>query len=296
MKTMSFSVLQNAAAECVASDPFPYIVIRDALPADLCERLIAHYPGLDVLGVDASRNNVRWSYPACRVCDNQAIDEVWREIIAYHVSRAFYEEFVGIFATDVLKLYPWLFPDEVSLRELRLGLRESDTFDTADILLDAQIAGNTPVSRARSVKPNHIDSHRKLFSGLLYLRHDDDNSVGGDLEIRRFRPRYSGRRRKNCYDGVYVDSRHTELVDTIRYEKNVLVLLVNSLQSLHGVTVRQPTPHARLFMNLVGEVNTPLFKVPRTLGVHVKKFRRQVKKRLVRLAGGEYQDPYRETY
>jgi hypothetical protein len=293
MDAMSVSVLQNAASGHVASDPYPYIIIRDALPADLCERLIANYPGLDDLGADASRNNVRWSYPACKVRDNPAISQAWRDVIAYHVSRAFYNEVMDTFAASILNLYPGVFRDETTLREARLGLREADSFDSADILLDAQIAGNTPVSRARSVKPNHIDSHRKLFAGLFYLRRDGDDSTGGDLEIRRFSPAWSGRRRAVCYDGVYVENRCTELVDTVRYEKNVLVLFINSLESLHGVTPRQPTPHARLFMNLVGEVRTPLFRVPRPRRTRVKKLQRQVRKRLVRMAGGEFAEPYR---
>ena len=290
---MTLSVLQKAQASAVAGSPYPHIVIPDALPSDLCEQLIAGYPPAGDLGVDTGRNNVRWSYPACKVRENQTIDPAWRDIIAYHVSRAFYDEFLDLFAGAIVRQFPGVFPDEESLRGLRLGLREADGFDQADILLDAQICGNTPVTRARSVKPNHIDSHRKLFAGLLYLRRDDDDSVGGDLELRRFRPGCSGRNRAKCYDGVYIDNDCTELVETVRYEKNVLVMFINSLESLHGVTPRQPTPHARLFMNLVGEVKTPLFEVPRTFRTRVKKLQRQVKKRLVRLAGGEYVDPYK---
>ena len=290
---MTLSVLQNAKTSAVAGSPYPYIVIPDALPAELCEQLIAGYPPTGELGVDTGRNNARWSYPACKVQDNSAIDRAWRDVIAYHVSRAFYDEFLDLFADSIVKQFPAVFPDEEALRGLRPGVREADGFDQADILLDAQICGNTPVTRTRSVKPNHIDSHRKLFAGLLYLRHDDDDSVGGDLELRRFRPECSGRDRARCYDGVYVDNGCTDLVETVRYEKNVLVMFINSLESLHGVTPRQPTPHARHFMNLVGEVNTPLFDVPRTFRTRVKKLQRQVKKRLVRLAGGEYVDPYK---
>jgi hypothetical protein len=290
---MTLSVLQHAHASAVAESPYPYIVIPNALPAELCEQLIAGYPPLGQLGVDTGRNNARWSYPAFRVRENHAIDQAWRDIIAYHVSRAFYDEFLDLFAGTIVKQFPAAFPDEETLRGLRLGLREADSFDQADILLDAQICGNTPVTRTRSVKPTHIDSHRKLFAGLLYLRRDDDDSVGGDLEVRRFRPGFSGSKRARCYDGVYVDNDCTDLVETVRYEKNVLVMFINTLESLHGVTPRLQTPHARLFMNLVGEVQTPLFAVPRTFRTRVKKLQRQVKKRLVRLAGREYVDPYK---
>jgi hypothetical protein len=150
---MTLSVLQRAHASAVAKSPYPYIVIPDALPAELCEQLIAGYPPAGELGADTGRNNARWSYPACKVRENQAIDQTWRDIIAYHVSRAFYNEFLDLFAGAIVEQFPAAFPDEEMLRGLRLGLREADSFDQADILLDAQICGNTPVTRARSVKP-----------------------------------------------------------------------------------------------------------------------------------------------
>ncbi len=217
-------------------------------------------------------------------------------MINYHVSRQFYDEVIDLFGDAITTLYPGLFPDRESLVRLGISNRGADDISTGDIRLDAQISGNTPVSKARSVKPNHIDSHRKLFSGLLYLRRDEDDSTGGDLEIRRLKSCYTEKTRANSYDGVYVDNRHTELVNTVRYKKNVLVLFINSLESLHGVTPRQPTPHQRIFMNLVGEISTPLFEVPRTFSTRLKKLRRVVNKRAVRLMGGEYSDPYVESY
>jgi len=293
---MKLSVLQNAQASAVVTEPYPHIIIRNALPAELCDRLIAEYPDFDTLGVDPGRNNVRWSYPACKVSNNAAISDTWRELIEYHVSPAFFNEFLDLFASYIVDLFPTAFPDEAVLRQLQLGLRETGNFEESGILLDAQISGNTPVTQERSVKPNHIDSHRKLFAGLFYLRRDDDDSIGADLEVRRFRPEYTGKNSVKCYDGVYVDNRYTDLVETVKYYKNVLILFINSPVSLHGVTKRQPTPYPRLFMNLVGEVKEPLFTVPRTFSTRIKKLQRQVKKRAIRLTGGEYIDPYKDGY
>lgn len=292
----SFSVLQNRHTAELHRDPYPYIVIRNALPEALCDQLIASYPALELLGADPARNNVRWSFPASEVRETDAISDEWKKVVDYHVSRQFYDEVIDLFGDAITTLYPGLFPDRESLMELRIGNRGADDINSGDIWLDAQISGNTPVSKVSSVKPNHIDSHRKLFSGLLYLRPDQDDSTGGDLEIRRFKTSYTGKVRANSYDGVYVDDRHTELVNTVRYEKNVLVLFINSLESLHGVTPRQPTPHPRIFMNLVGEISTPLFEVPRTVSTRIKKLRRLITKRAVRLMGGEYTDPYVGSY
>ena len=66
-------------------------------------------------------------------------------------------------------------------------MRNRDEFADHDLLMDAQISGNTPVVEPSSVKTVHIDSNNKLLTGLLYLRAPEDDSVGGDLDIVRFR-------------------------------------------------------------------------------------------------------------
>jgi hypothetical protein len=283
---MSMSVLQKAGAAELRHEPFPYIVIRDALPEPLCVELISAYPGLDVLGVDRAANNQRWSYPAHKVAENVRIPQVWRDLIAYHVSRDFFGEIVDLFGADMLRLYPHVFADREALMGLDLGIRDKHTFEEKDLLMDAQISGNTPVRAVSSVKTTHVDSNQKLYTGLLYLRPDDDDSRGGDLEIRRFRPDLSSREFRRRFDGVFVDDRYTELVATVPYEKNVLVMFVNCQQALHGVTVRHPTTHTRLFMNLVGETRDLLFDIPQAWENRARKLPRLVRKRIRKVVGG----------
>jgi hypothetical protein len=93
------------------------------------------------------------------------------------------------------------------------------------------------------------------------MRPDDYTAVGGDLTISRFKPQYTGDRKHACFKHQYVDDDYVEIVETVKYAKNRLVLFVNSLDSLHGVTVRQPTKQSRLFVNLVGEVEKPLYAI-----------------------------------
>ena len=53
----------------------------------------------------------------------------------------------------------------------------------------------------------------------------------------------------------------TEIVETVKYAPNRLVLFINSLDALHGVTVRQATPYSRQFVNLIGEVDPKLYVI-----------------------------------
>jgi hypothetical protein len=281
----SLSLLRRARAADVVVDPFPYIVIHDALPDAICDALISQYPALDALGVDGNENNSRWSVPAWHALQNPAIAKVWQDLVAYHSSAAFFDELVTLFGEHVVRQYPAVFPDIATLRAQRLGVRERDSMETCDLLLDAQISGNTPVSDASSVKTIHIDSEHKLFTGLLYLRHPDDDSVGGDLNIVRFRPGLTPAQQRQRYDGMFIADELTDHVTTVPYRRNTLLLFVNGLEALHGVTVRQPTAHLRLFMNLVCETRAKLFHVPQHWQTRAAKLPRLIKKRLLRVAG-----------
>ena len=281
----SLSVLRKGRAEDVVTDPFPHLVIADALPDAVCDALIAQYPPLTALSVDGTENNSRWSVTSWDAQRNPQVAPIWQDLVAYHASRDFFDDLVDVFGAHVARLYPRQFPDVATLRAQRVGLRERDTFETCDVLLDAQISGNTPVSDASSVKTIHIDSEHKLFTGLLYLRRPDDDSVGGDLDIVRFRRDLTRAEQRRRYDGMFVDDTLTEHVATVPYQRNMLLLFVNGLGALHGVTVRQPTPHLRLFLNLVCETRHKLFDVPQHWQTRAAKLPRLLKKRLRRVAG-----------
>ena len=135
---------------------------------------------------------------------------------------------------------------------------------------------------ACSVKTIHVDSEHKLFSGLLYLRRPEDDSTGGDLDVLRFRPDLTSAQWRKRFNGMFIDDALVERVCRVPYARNTLVMFVNSPNALHGVTVRQPTPHLRLFMNLVGESRAKLFDVPQHWQVRLAKLPRLIKKRLRR--------------
>ena len=99
---------------------------------------------------------------------------------------------------------------------------------------------------------SHIDDPRKFLTGLFYLRHPDDDSSGGDLELYKLKhnhPKFRGQDAKRS---------QIEDVTTVKYERNVFVLFVNSLRAVHAVSVRSYTTWPRYLVNLVGEVQEPL--------------------------------------
>lgn len=253
------TVLDTVTPRDLRHEPFPHVCRRGTIDVNLCSELIARYPSLGVAaGEYATRNNFRYNISACRVLENPAlVGEVWHDFIQAHASQAFLDRLLGIFGSAIAEAYPHLGCAAGALPALRAGVRNIDTFSTCDVLLDVQIAGNTPVLTPSSTRSCHVDDPRKLFAGLFYLRLAEDRSHGGQLQM--WKPRREDRIR--FHNGVYVRPRRRTLACEIPYERNALVLFLNTPRSWHGVGVRSRTPFPRLFVNVVGEVKEPLFDI-----------------------------------
>lgn len=248
------SLLDRVRAADVRLDPFPHIAVTEALDPGLVARLQDEFPSLDVVAGDQrGANNRRLGLPARDVVDNPAVSDLWRQFIARHVAQEFLDDLIRVFGAAVRATHAGLEERLGPLDELRAGMRGAG--EDADVLLDAQISVNTPVTTPTSVRGAHLDDPDKLFAGLFYLRRDDDDSTGGDLELHRYRRGRRGFRGPEIYDTF------VEPVRTVRYAANTLVLFVNSPSSLHGVTVRSVTDVPRQFVNLIAKVGEPLFDV-----------------------------------
>jgi hypothetical protein len=256
------SLLANITPDDVIAEPFPHIIIKDALDQDLYLKLASELPSIHTIKQGKENkskglaSNRRLNYLATDVFKDESISSLWKEFIALHTSETFLQRLISIFQESILRIYPDFEQKYGSFTTLRSGIRRQDTFETADVLLDALICTNTPVvTKPTSVRRAHIDRPDKLFAGLFYMRSPEDDSTGGDLELYRFKRKPYGFRRYEIPD------KYVSYVKTVKYDSNVLVLFLNSISSLHGVTVRSLTQHPRYFVNLVGEVREPFFDV-----------------------------------
>lgn len=253
----SLSVLSKVNATSLRLKPFPHLVIEDALNLDVANQLRSDFPKPEQIGVDQGLSNNRWDLSAHEIIGSEYISDLWKQVIAYHTSNAFWSEIYGIFGKYLAKAESQL---GTSLAAPRVGVRGSDSFESKQLLLDAQISGNTPVRETSSVRGTHIDKGDKIFSALLYLRDNDDESTGGDFVIQRWRSGIPKKLRLSAYhEGMKA---FRESVTVVPYRHNTLVFLLNSPDSLHAVTARSQTASTRKFMNLVGVVPKNLYHVP----------------------------------
>lgn len=245
-----------AKARQVERDPFPHLVIEDALDADLYGELAATFPDGDLLRDGRTVESNRYAhYHANQILADERVAPLWRRFVAYHTSSAFYAEVLALLGDAIRETHPSLrMPVETSIRFA--GRADSPVRpEPRDIMLECQFAWCEPATSVSSSAPCHLDREVSLFAGLLYFRQEGDDSQGGDLELYRF------------LDDARAWDEHSrvppelvERVKTIPYRANTLVLFVNSARSLHGVSPRSVTPWPRLHVNFVGELREKVFE------------------------------------
>ncbi|QQD18424.1 hypothetical protein I6N98_00670 [Spongiibacter nanhainus] len=253
------SVLANVDHSHVVHQPYPHLVIPNALPDAEYRELEASFPssaqfkqilkhacaqtddnkslkrGLRHL----RRSNRRVNLSARWLVDAPGVAESWRQFIDFHSSDAFYHQLCSVFAEALAAYYPSLLAKP--LPAARRGYLQGE-----GISLDALTAINTPARRRSEITGPHTDHPSKLFIGLYYFQIPGDIG-GGDLVLYRRREPVNEKNLK------WPKPDTVEAVRTVSYAPNTLVMLLNSPESVHGVTLRDKSPHARRFVNFVAE-------------------------------------------
>ena len=268
---MVHSILERVRPQDIRMEPFPHVIVRDAVPPEYYERLAASYPSLEsVAGPGELPSNKAYRLSAADVVASDSIDPLWREFFAHHCSPAFFAEFLKLWGGLVDRLYPRIEADfgkplarfETETRQP--GAHNRDDNYQADITLDCQFAMNSPVKTVSSVRGPHVDRGLKLYAATFYFRPPGDPSEGGDLELYRFRDaryRFDPSRpmdyrfvQHSPYPDLdVIPEDAVECVERIRYDANVLVFWINTPFSIHGVTPRGLTETPRRYVNFVGE-------------------------------------------
>ena len=247
------SLLSGITPTDIRLDPFPHIVVPDVLDEDTHRALNESFPPFSVIGWAGSPppgSNRRYQLSAWLIANGSDLPPVWKEFVSLHASPAFFAEVVALFRDH----WPAALKQALGgdLLGHPMGLLLRDSFDSARILQDARIEINTPVTVAAgpsSSRGPHLDTPNRLFTCLYYLRHPDDDAVGGDLELFRW---------KNGpiadIDTYALPPESVDVVATVPYRANQMVIFPQGIDAIHGVGVRHPTPHTRRYVFISAEI------------------------------------------
>lgn len=237
----SLNILKKFKKENLKLEPYPYIVINDALDKAPFNWLESSYPSIETLASYTElasgkeiKNNQRYQISAQQGLSSPDIPDIWKDFIEYHTSKDFFDEVMNIFNVDVFA-------------DWSLGLRNRDG---KAVGTDCQIGLNSPVTEKSTVIGPHVDNPKEIYAGLFYMRDKMDNSEGGSFNV--LKPKSYDIPVKKNYP-KYKDSMF-EVKDTIPYRRNTFVLLLCTKYAFHGVTKRSVTSFSRKLVNIIAEV------------------------------------------
>ncbi len=294
------SVLSRAAKADIVTDPYPHIVVENALSEPLYERLAAEFPPLNFfLPNEHHVSNAKYIAKGTNCLESDVITPLWKDFIAYHMSAHYYEEVVALFG-EYLRQYHGEVEEalgrkfaEMSTGHRTEALHVPNMQHPYDVMLDCQPQLDYSFT-SRPFRGPHVDSGSELYAGLLYMRAPEDESEGGSIAVWRAKeesevfPRE--RTIKTDERAGVVRREKLELVRDCPYRPNTLVMFINSWRSLHCAQTRSPSLLPRRAVNIIGEVcrfpRPQLFDVDRPAHLQKKppqaSLIRRVAKRLLR--------------
>jgi hypothetical protein len=265
------TILDNINKTDVKRDPFPYIVKKQVLDQSLADELRAAYPSIEdllkfdygwhCLGVARGTevpSNRKIRCRAAEILSDSSITPIWREFIEAHLTKDYLKKFLDIFGEALYEQHPHLRPVFNNFDNLRVGIRNIDSFENCDVLIDAEICIDTPVrDKPSSVKIPHLDNEHKMVIGNFYLKQLEDDSVGGSLELYK----HKDRKKSRFHGARLIDYKYCEKVGELPYQDNSLAMFINSVDALHGVSNRNITSYPRYSFNNIFEIKDSLFDI-----------------------------------
>ena len=237
-----YSLLQKKPT--VQINPYPHVIIEDALPWDLYEELENTFPEDQVLATKPFDDGICYRMKANVMLDPNFQPEIWRKFAQYHTSAEWFNE--------VNKLFKFYLPAVLNKKftEDELGAR-GWAEDNKNIWTDCQVVMHKPIEEKTSRTP-HIDNPMEMWAGLLYMPYKNDESTGGEFQLRSVLDEVKKVNMKLGRQVYY--SNLGPVVKSVPYKRNTFVMFANnSPNTIHGVSLRQNAKLYRRSVNIIGE-------------------------------------------
>lgn len=248
--TRNISVLQRFQPHHLHLEPFPYIMIEDALPQELYHQLAEQYPESSLGGHTHGFSDFRYYQ---KDFTDEHVTPLWQEFVAFHSSRAFKDQVVRAIEPGLRKLYP-----EITDKYLEVDTILRHTGKPKGVAaMEVQFVMNS--ADTEKIRTPHLDQGRELFACLFYMKKPDDTSIGGDLYIyEKIAPDFQFR------SGRLAPEDQIRPVASMPYRANNLVIFLNSSNSIHGVGPRTNAQVIRRYVNITCHIREKLFLLDKT--------------------------------
>ena len=250
------NLFQNSGNIKLELEPFPHIVIKNALPERIYNKLYNEFPRIEYFNEGGMQfgNN----YPIFKNCsellNDHRVSDIWKEFVHYQSSPEFFEQCVTIFKSQIEKYYS----DKIDFNTLNKDNCCKRNEGTNDWILDSQIRINTPVLQKSTIISPHCDNPYKLYVGLFYMPVQGDDA-GGNLHLYKMKDQSINI--ADVENKRFIDEKYIDIYKTIKYEPNTFVLFMNSNKSIHGVQQRDITLNIRRLCTFSASYKNKLFNM-----------------------------------
>ena len=258
-----FYLLNSLSDISVISDPFPHVVIENPISKKSYELLQESFPDLDYFRNGSSlykeevKSNKRYQMTQDDICTLLDKDHPWRLYAEINSSSYFLRDFLKIFSTEIEKYYPDLYDRILSMKNIGVFHRDKFNSGNFDLLSHVSADINSKVTFRSSVRGPHLDQPDKLYFALHYMKPDDDMcSSGGDLILWKHKDRLKTRFKRGYRE---IPEEDLDKHSVLKYGKNILVIGLNTIDSVHSVSEREKGANIRKFANIVSQVPFRLF-------------------------------------
>ena len=266
-----YSLLQKKPT--VRTDPYPHVIIEEALPWDLYEELEKTWPKDQVINTIPFDKGVCYRLKSGSLLAPSFQPEIWKKFSEYHTSAKWFMEVYELFKpwlSTIPKLTnlitdnagnpvlennicarPW-----ASFKEIAMAGRK------INLLADCQLVMHRPITDdyinslmdppGRTSRSPHIDNPLEIFAGLLYMPYKEDKAKGGDFQLHTVKndiTRVNMKRGREIYSED-VGPVHT----TVPYKPNTFVMFLNvNPNTVHSVSNRIDPTMYRRSVNVIAE-------------------------------------------
>ena len=236
---MNLSILRKKPT--VVMEPYPHLIIEDALPTDIYDNLEKEWPAEQLLATEPFDQGICYRLKADEMLKPGKVSNLWKEFTEYHTSSDFYKEMQEAFGNIVPHI------DNI---ENTLSARGWDKGDDW-IGTDCQTVMHKPIDF--SSRTPHIDNPREIYAGLLYMPYTDDKSTGGSFQLHKQQAQIT---EVNKNGGRAVGDKAGDIVKTVPYKRNTFVMFCNnSTNTVHSVSARKNAVRHRRSVNIIAEFN-----------------------------------------
>ena len=203
-------------------DPFPHIVINNALPIKENSEIIqelSYAKSIALSEIDKKNIQGRYTIP------NKLINSEKNFLKFNAFNEAHSDKEFGSKVIEIFKPYIHEHLPELPMNEIEDYSKPEASF----------MVNNPPIASSYSPRGPHLDNRKDIFAFLYYVCQDDKKVKGGNLQLFKYKDYFRGFDRGSRIDQGYLKPESIELVKEIEYKNNTLVILLNGINSVHGV-------------------------------------------------------------